>query len=96
MDTSNTIEMKSDQQQDKKDLFDKGYRRQLLAALAINSSSFLQGASISTSSIILHQLQQNEINVTISQQALTDNNFDLFENFQISEETGSWIGIIWH
>ena len=83
--------------------------RQVLAALAINSSSFLQGASISTSSIILHQLQQQNVSysdtvyqynstkfveidnaTTISKELITNSN--LFENFRVSEETGSWIG----
>ena len=95
----------SDQQQNtNKDNSDKSYR-QLLAALVINSSSFLQGASISTSSIILHQLQRQHYNdgtnfvgfdnaTTISKELLTDSNNNLFENFRVSEETGSWIGTI--
>ena len=58
--------------------------RQMLCALLINSVSFLQGASLSTSSIILNELQGNS--------SLPDMDLGVFNDFHITEEEGSWIG----
>ena len=60
--------------------------RQMLCALLINSVSFLQGASLSTSSIILNELQGNS--------SLPDMDLGVFNDFHITEEEGSWIGKI--
>ena len=58
----------------------------MVCAFLINSVSFLQGASLSTSSVILYELQGNS----------SDHNQDLsiFKDFHITEEEGSWIGIM--
>ena len=58
--------------------------RQMTCAFLINSVSFLQGASLSSSSIILYELQGNS----------SHHNQDLgiFKDFHITEEEGSWIG----
>ena len=75
----------------------KSLAKQLLSSVVINLVSFLQGASVSTSSIILHSLQKsdsigdsvNNVNTTKSDNMDTIN---WFENFSISEDDGSWIG----
>ena len=71
--------------------------KQLLYALIINTVSLLQGASISTSSIILHHLQgkTGDIveNATLSSDTDTTPIFgDFFEDFSVTPESGSWIG----
>ena len=59
--------------------------RQTICAFLINSVAFLQGASVSTSTIITPQLQRNSSNQ--SQEDL-----GMFHDFHITEEEGSWIG----
>ena len=82
--------------------------RQMLCAAVINSVSLLQGASVSTSSIILHELQNSSLaeqedlcltaNITDSvRSCLLFPETELgafldFANFYITEEEGSWIG----
>ena len=63
----------------------KSLIRQTILAFLINSVAFLQGASVSTSTIITPQLQRNSSNQ--SQEDL-----GMFHDFHITEEEGSWIG----
>ena len=63
----------------------RSMKRQTICAFLINSVAFLQGASVPTVNIILPELQ----NHTESQEDL-----GMFHNFHITEEEGSWIGII--
>ena len=58
--------------------------RQMVCAFLINSVAFLQGASVSTSSIILHELQGNSSDL--------HQDLGIFKDFHITEEEGSWIG----
>ena len=83
----------------------KSLRKQLFCAFVINFVSLLQGASVSTSSIILHNLQQDESemdisgtnhnssnhirNITNEENATTSFQF---KDFSVSKESGSWIG----
>ena len=86
----------------------KSLQKQLLCAFVINLVSLLQLASVSTSSIILHSLQNNHSekvsfsdirgNYTstshssnISKSATSTKNI-LFEDFCVTEDSGSWIG----
>jgi len=78
----------------------KSLAKQLLSSVVINLVSFLQGASVSTSSIILHSLQKsdsigdsvNNVNTTKSDNL---DSINWFENFSISEDDGSWIASSW-
>ena len=77
----------------------KSLPKQLLCSFVINLVSFLQGASVSTSSIILHSLQNSDSsNSSISNSNSTSRDnlveINLFEDFTVSEEDGSWIGRI--
>ena len=58
--------------------------RQMTCAFLINSVSFLQGASLSSSSIILYELQGNSSHHS--------QDLGIFKDFNITEEEGSWIG----
>ena len=65
-------------------------QRQLLCACVINCVSFLQGASVPTSSVILHSLQdRHTTNTTDCQHSNTA--FQL-QDFTVSKESGSWVG----
>ena len=65
-------------------------QRQLLCACVINCVSFLQGASVPTSSVILHSLQdRHTTNTTDCQHSTTA--FQL-QDFTVSKESGSWVG----
>ena len=76
--------------------------KQMISAFAINSVAFLQGASVSSSSIILPNLNENDQTNTMTLQTndttsiVTTADDDilnhLFYSFTVSEETGSWIG----
>jgi len=79
--------------------------RQLLCAFVINLVSLLQGASVSSSSIILHELQNSSShdqdnhchhgeNCT-SQNSITIAPFAVLEDFHITQEEGSWIASSW-
>jgi len=78
----------------------KSLPKQLLCSFVINLVSFLQGASVSTSSIILHSLQNSDSsNSSISNSNSTSRDnlveINLFEDFSVSEEDGSWIASSW-
>ena len=82
--------------------------RQVACTFLINSVSLLQGASVSTSSIILHELQNSSLaeqedlcltgNITDSvRSCLLFPKTELrplmdFANFYVSEDESSWIG----
>ena len=76
--------------------------KQLACSFIINLVSFLQGASVSTSSIILHELQNSSSHIQDSHNHHNHangsyNNTDLgplmiFQDFHITQEEGSWIG----
>ena len=71
--------------------------RQLLFSFVINLVSFLQGASVSTSSIILHGLQEeNGDNKTFAYERVREDMVvvAVYDDLRISEEEGSWIGIL--
>jgi len=67
----------------------KSMQKQLLCAFVINCVAFLQGASVPTSSIILHTLQDRH-NTSDCQHSNTSHSL---ADFTVSEESGSWIGI---
>ena len=78
----------------------------MVCAFLINSVSFLQGASVSTSSIILHEMQNSThhnqddhshlTNCTQSCHVAPEDQdlgpFFILNDFHISQEEGSWIG----
>ena len=76
--------------------------RQMMCAAMINSVSFLQGASVSTSSIILHELENSTEHIQDNHchrgdNCSTINNiilgpFAVFDDFHVTQEEGSWIG----
>ena len=82
--------------------------RQMLCAFLINSVSFLQGASVSTSSIILHEMQNSSHHNQDDHSHLTNctdqahschvapdqdlGPFFILNDFHITQEEGSWIG----
>ena len=80
----------------------KSLQKQLLCAFVINLVSLLQGASVSTSSIILHNLQNHGSDkdafsdISISYNSSDTNSssakYILFEDFSVTAESGSWIG----
>ena len=97
------MKTKSDEKivQDENDLKKSGIFRQLCCAFVINLVSMLQGASVSSSSIILHELQNSSHHVQDNHCHHGDNctmnsiqigPFFLFEDFHITQEEGSWIG----
>jgi len=72
--------------------------RQLLFSFVINLVSFLQGASVSTSSIILHGLQEeNGDNKTFAYERVREDMVvvAVYDDLRISEEEGSWIASSW-
>jgi len=76
--------------------------KQLLCAFVINLVSLLQGASVSTSSIILHELQNSSSHNTDHHchTNCTDNPpdigwFIIFQDFHITQEEGSWVASSW-
>ena len=80
--------------------------RQMMCAAMINSVSFLQGASVSTSSIILHEMQNSSHHNQDDHSHLTNctqschvspeeqdlGPFFILNDFHITQEEGSWIG----
>ena len=84
----------------------KSLQKQLLCAFVINLVSLLQGASVSTSSIILHSLQNSyssnysETSVNYSRSSNISKSISisnvtkiiLFEDFGVMEESESSIG----
>jgi hypothetical protein len=80
----------------------KSPQKQLLCAFVINLVSLLQGASVSTSSIILHSHQNNgsdtdafsDISSTYNTSNANTSSAKniLFEDFSVTAESGSWIG----
>ena len=78
--------------------------KQLMCAFVINLVSLLQGASVSSSSIILHELENSTNHDTDSNchrgtNCTSANTLDLgpffvFDDFHITQEEGSWIGKI--
>ena len=75
----------------------KSLRKQLLCSFVINLVSLLQGASVSTSSIILHSLQKSgSSNVSIVYTRVREDMVaaSAYEELVASEEDGSWIGEI--
>ena len=68
----------------------KSMKKQLLCAFVINCVAFLQGASVPTSSVILHTLQDRH-NTSHCQHSNTSHSLG---DFTVSEEDGSWIGEI--
>jgi len=80
------------------DTIEEGLVKQLLAAFVINLVALLQGASVSSSSIVLHSLQENldcHNSTTGSPLLLFDFYLDLGFEFSISEEDGSWVASTW-
>ena len=80
----------------------KSISKQLLCSFVINLVSLLQGASVSTSSIILHELQNSSTHVQDSHHhfnnTTSNSSSDLgaliiFQDFHITQEEGSWIGM---
>ena len=80
----------------------KSISKQLLCSFVINLVSLLQGASVSTSSIILHELQNSSTHIQDSHHhfnnTTSNSSSDLgaliiFQDFHISQEEGSWIGM---
>jgi len=85
--------------------------RQMLCAFLINSVSFLQGASVSTSSIILHEMQNSSHHNQDDHSHLTNctdqahschvapdqdlGPFFILNDFHITQEEGSWIASSW-
>ena len=73
----------------------KSLRKQLLCSFVINLVSLLQGASVSTSSIILHSLQKSgSSNASIVYTRVREDMVpaSAYEEMVASEEDGSWIG----
>jgi len=79
--------------------------KQLLCAFVINLVSLLQGASVSSSSIILHELENSTshnhdshchrgTNCT-SSGSVDLGPFFVFDDFHITQEEGSWIASSW-
>jgi len=69
----------------------KSMQKQLLCAFVINCVAFLQGASVPTSSVILHTLQDRH-NTSDCQHSNTSHSL---ADFTVSEESGSWIASGW-
>jgi len=82
--------------------------KQIICALIINLVSFLQGASIPVSCVLLQQMQtdgnKTDKAVNSTENIFEDtiivedsNNFDIipFKDFQISSEEGSWVASSW-
>ena len=64
---------------------------QMASAFAINLVALLQGASVSSSSVILHSLQENlspEHNSTTTQ-------WSMFRDFAVTADEGSWVAASW-
>ena len=76
--------------------------KQLTCAFVINLVALLQGASVSTSSIIIHELQNStdhdvDNHCHRGANCSSDNSFNLgpffvLNDFHITQEEGSWIG----
>lgn len=82
----------------------KSLSKQLLCSLVINLVSLLQGASVSTSSIILHELQNSSIHIQDSHSHFINSTSNtssdigpliIFQDFHITQEEGSWIASSW-
>ena len=77
---------------------EEGLSVQLLSAFVINLVALQQGASVSSSSVILHSLQE-ELNcfnsTTSSPLLLFDFYLDLGFDFSINAEDGSWVASAW-
>ena len=77
---------------------EEGLSVQLLSAFVINLVALQQGASVSSSSVILHSLQE-ELNcfnsTTGSPLLLFDFYLDLGFDFSINAEEGSWVASAW-
>ena len=77
-----------------------GLARQLSCAFAINMVALLQGASVSSSSVLLHSLQEAKgcaNSTTASPGLLFDFYLGFSSNFHFSvdEEEGSWVASTW-
>ena len=73
----------------------KSLRKQLLCSFVVNLVSLLQGASVSTSSILLHSLQKSgSSNGSIVYTRVREDMVpaSAYEELVASEEDGSWIG----
>ena len=80
----------------------QGLVRQLSCAFVINLVSLLRGASVSSSSIILHELENSTEHIQDNHchrgdNCSTINNiilgpFAVFDDFHVTQEEGSWIG----
>ena len=76
----------------------KSLVKQLLCSFIINLVGLLQGASVSTSSIILHSLHQSErSNSSIAYTRVREDMVpaSAYQELVASEEEGSWIGEIY-
>ena len=80
----------------------KSLSKQLLCSFVINLVSLLQGASVSTSSIILHELQNSSTHIQDSHHHFNNTTSNsssglgaliIFQDFHITQEEGSWIGM---
>ena len=71
---------------------------QLLSAFVINLVALQQGASVSSSSVVLHSLQKelgHSNSTTDSPLLLFDFYLDLGVDFLINAEDGSWVASAW-
>ena len=78
--------------------------KQLSCAFVVNLVSLLQGASVSSSSIILHELENSTEHIQDNhchrgENCSTTNNvilgpFAVFDDFHVTQEEGSWIGMM--
>ena len=77
---------------------EEGLKVQLISAFVINLVALQQGASVSSSSVILHSLQE-ELgcfnSTTGSPLLLFDFYLDLGFDFSINAEEGSWVASAW-
>ena len=77
---------------------EEGLSIQLLSAFVINLVALQQGASVSSSSVILHSLQEDLgcfNSTTGSPLLLFDFYLDLGFDFSINAEDGSWVASAW-
>ena len=82
---------------------DQSLIKQLSCAFVVNLVSLLQGASVSSSSIILHELENSTEHIQDNhchrgENCSTTNNvilgpFAVFDDFHVTQEEGSWIGM---
>lgn len=84
---------------------DQSLIKQLSCAFVVNLVSLLQGASVSSSSIILHELENSTEHIQDNhchrgENCSTTNNvilgpFAVFDDFHVTQEEGSWIASSW-